>query len=267
MMGSLPVPTASIDAHAHLGSGFQPWRGRDLAEDLVRTSAERGITGTLVSTLGAEGLLEHPRPEELRAANEITRRAVERWPENLFGLVYLSPEHIRASIEELQRHVVDGPFVGVKLWIALRSSDRRLDLLIERIAELGVPVLQHAWYKSVGGTPGESTPLDVAVLARRYPEVLLQMAHLGGAGARGLRDIAPHANVVVDTSGSDPVLGEVEYAVQQLGADRILFGSDAPIRDPATALSKVTGAAITDEERDLILGGNARRLYRGLRRT
>lgn len=250
-----------IDAHAHLGGGFQPWRTRDLAADLVATAAEAGITCTLVSTLGTTELVSHPSPEELRAANAITASAVARFPAALAGVVYLSPEHPRASLDELNRYVADGPFVGVKLWIAMRAADVRLDPLAARISELGVPVLQHAWYKTVGGFPDESTPADVAELARRHPGLTIQMAHLGGAGKRGVADIAPYENVVVDTSGGDPVLGEVDHAVSVLGAHRVVFGSDAPIRDPATALAKVAGSELSEQDRRLVLRDNALRLY------
>lgn len=254
-------PEHVIDAHAHLGGGFRPWRTGDLAADVVATAAEVGITRTLVSTLGTESLLEHPSPAQLRAANEITAAAVARFPDALAGVVYLSPEHPKASLDELNRHVADGPFVGVKLWIAMRAADSRLDPLAERISELGVPVLQHAWYKTVGGFPDESTPADVAELARRHPGLRIQMAHLGGAGPRGVADIAPYENIVVDTSGGDPVLGEVDHAVAVLGAGRVLFGSDVPIRDPATASAKVLGSDLSEEDKRLVLHDNALRLY------
>jgi predicted TIM-barrel fold metal-dependent hydrolase len=254
-----------IDAHVHLGGGFAPWRTDDLAADLVATSGAAGIGRSLVSTLGTTSLLAHPSPDELRDANRLTAAAVERFPDALAGVVYLSPEHPEASLDELNRHVADGPFVGVKLWIAMRANDARLDPLVARISELGVPLLQHAWYKTVDGTPDESTPADVAELARRHPGLQIQMAHLCGAGRRGVADIAPHKNIVVDTSGGDPVLGEVDHAVAELGAERVLFGSDTPIRDPATALAKVLGARLSDRERGLVLRDNALRLYSRLR--
>lgn len=256
--------TQVIDAHGHLGGGLTAWRSADLPADLVETAAEVGIERTLVSTLGTKSLLEHPTPDELRAANAVTAAAVARFSDSLAGLVYLSPEHPKASLDELERHVVDGPFVGAKLWIAVRAGDRRMDVLAERLAELGIPLLQHAWYKVVDRLADESTPADVAELGRRHPGLTIQMAHLGGAGKRGVADIAPYPNIVVDTSGGDPVLGEVSHAVAELGAERVLFGSDVPIRDPATALAKVLGAELTDAQRVLVLRDNAVRLYRRL---
>jgi predicted TIM-barrel fold metal-dependent hydrolase len=72
--------------------------------------------------------------------------------------------------------------------------------------------------------------------------------------------VRPHANVAVDLGGSDPTAGFVETAVRELGASRILYGSDAPGRSFATQLAKVMGADISDDARRLILGGNLKRL-------
>ena len=77
-----------------------------------------------------------------------------------------------------------------------------------------------------------------------------------------MQDIAPYANILADTSGSEPEAGIVEYAVQALGAERIVFGSDAPGRDFSVQLGKVIGADITGEERALILGGNMARVLK-----
>ncbi|HOJ20752.1 MAG TPA: amidohydrolase family protein, partial [Armatimonadota bacterium] len=65
---------------------------------------------------------------------------------------------------------------------------------------------------------------------------------------------------LVDTSGGDPEAGVVEYAVRQLGAERVLFGSDVPGRSYGVQLGKVLGAQLTPEQRDLILFGNAERI-------
>jgi predicted TIM-barrel fold metal-dependent hydrolase len=49
-------------------------------------------------------------------------------------------------------------------------------------------------------------------------------------------------------------------AVRELGARRILYGSDVGGRGFASQLAKVRSAAISEEERRLILGGNLRAL-------
>ena len=48
-------------------------------------------------------------------------------------------------------------------------------------AELKAPIFQHTWIKTTGNYPGESTPMDLAALAARYPE--LRQARYEGFGA------------------------------------------------------------------------------------
>ena len=108
----------------------------------------------------------------------------------------------------------------------------------------------------------ESTPADVVILAQKFPELRIQMAHLYGAGFRGIADIAPYPNVYVDTCGGEPEAGILEYAVRELGAERILYGSDAPGRGFGVQLGKVTGADISEEAKEMILWKNAKRVYK-----
>jgi predicted TIM-barrel fold metal-dependent hydrolase len=67
-------------------------------------------------------------------------------------------------------------------------------------------------------------------------------------------------NVTIDLGGFDPTAGVVEMAVRELGARRILYGSDVPGRSFASQLAKVVGADIAEADRRLILGENLRRL-------
>ncbi|MEP7365923.1 MAG: amidohydrolase, partial [Acidobacteriota bacterium] len=60
--------------------------------------------------------------------------------------------------------------------------------------------------------------------------------------------------------GSNPTSGFVEMAVRELGAARVIYGSDVGGRSFASQLSKVLSARISDAEKELILGGNLRRL-------
>jgi hypothetical protein len=111
-----------------------------------------------------------PTPEEMRQANEQVLRAVSQFPDRAFGFVYLNPKHTQASLEELERHVANGPMVGVKLWVAQHCDAPELDPILERAAELKAIVLQHTWLKITGNLPGESTPRDTAELVTMLGE-------------------------------------------------------------------------------------------------
>lgn len=249
-MALFPYPI--IDVHTHI-------RAPDETGALVARGARFGIARFGVSAVFVGG--PDPTPEQCREANDCVLAARDRHPEAVLPFCYVNPRHTEAALAELERCVAGHGMVGVKLWIALPASDVRVATVARRAAELGVPVLQHSWYKRVGHAECESTPADVAVLAARVPAATIIMAHLFGGGQRGLADIAPHPNVLADVSGGEPEAGRLEEAVAALGAGRIVFGSDAFGRSYATQLAKVVGARIDDDARRQILWDNAQRLF------
>ncbi len=253
-----------IDAHVHIGRFIRRFDGGegDATGDLLRIAERTGITRICAISLGDRGYIQYPTPEEFRSANSHVLEAMRVFPGRALGYCYVNPQHREESLEEIERCVVDGGMVAVKFWVAVKASDRRVDPIMERAADLGVPVLQHAWYKTTGNLPDESSPADVADMARRFPTVTIQMAHLHGGGPRGVADIASCPNVVVDTSGGDPETWLVEFAVRELGPERVVFGSDAPGRAFGVQLGKVTGAALTKREREMILYKNMERILK-----
>lgn len=149
---------------------------------------------------------------------------------------------------------------GIKLWVARRATDPGLDPILERAVALRVPVLQHAWIKTTGNLVGESFPADVADLAKRHPEARIVMAHLNGHGLRGIEDVADCPNIFVDTSGGDPESGFVEIAVASLGPERVVYGSDAPIRHFGVQLGKTLGTDLPAQVKRDVLWNNTARL-------
>src|SRR5690606_34253754 len=240
------IPGGIVDAHVHAKQNGA-WRTEDPVADLVTEARRVGVSTVLTSVLGLQGYLANPTEDDLVAANSWAAEISTIHPE-VVGIVYCSPDHIDLSLELMRRHIAEGSFVGIKLWIAKKASDRALDPILNYAAELGVPTLQHAWYKTVGQLPGESDPSDVANLAARHPDATIQMAHLSGCGERGVLDIAELPNVVVDTCGGDPEDGMVEFALEHLGPERILYGSDAPGRDFGVQLSRVLAAGLDDDQ-------------------
>jgi len=188
---------------------------------------------------------------------------VRQLPEVFIGFCFLNPNHKKSFVlKEISRCVEKGNLKGVKLEVETNARSKQLDPIMEACARLNIPVLHHAWYKTVGKVFNESNPADIAHLAGRHPDTKIIMAHLTACGMRGVLDIQPYPNVYVDTSGSQPFLGIVEYAVEKLGAERILYGSDITGRDFSCQLGRIYAAKISRHERDLILGLNAQKLLR-----
>jgi uncharacterized protein len=245
------------DMHCHLigVSGNTP---AERLGALLKYADRMGIA-RLCICLGMDPM-ENPSPNRLREENNQVLEAIRARPDRVFGFVYLNPKHTEASLAELDRCVRDGPMVGVKLWIARHCNAPELDPLMRRAAEMMVPVFQHTWSKLTGNYPEESTSMELAELAARHPQTTFICGHSGGDWERGLSAIRPCSNIYADISGGDPTAGYVEMAVAELGADRILYGSDAGGRSFASQLAKVLDANVPDTAKRLILAGNARRL-------
>lgn len=246
------------DLHCHL-SGVP---GRTPEERMARLLeyADRFQIDKLCVYMGLSWSL-NPSPEDLRKQNDEVLQALQHWNDRAFGFAYVSGEHVEASLKEIDRCIANGPMVGIKLWVAKRCSAEDVDAIVRRAAELKAVIFQHTWFKTDGGNyPGESTPLDLVQLAERNPQVPLICGHTGGTWELGIRAIRHLPQISIDLAGSDPVNGFVEMAVRELGAERIIYGSDCGGRSFASQLAKVYGARIPEAARRLILGENLKRL-------
>ncbi|MGE3821181.1 MAG: amidohydrolase family protein, partial [Isosphaeraceae bacterium] len=201
-----------------------------------------------------------PGPAAFRQANDDALRIRDLAPDRFLAFCYVNPAFPDESLAELDRCVGGRGMVGVKLWVAVLASDPRVKALAEKAVALEVPLFQHVWVKAGGNLPGESTPDDVASLARAVPHLRLIMGHLHGGGLRGIETVADLPNVSVETGGSDAEAGVVERAVRRLGTRRVIFGSDVNGRQLGGQLAKITGARLSVEAQKRILWDNLARL-------
>ena len=70
-----------------------------------------------------------------------------------------------------------------------------------------------------------------------------------------------HLAISAEIAGFDPTSGVVAMAVRELGPERVVYGSDVGGRSFASQLAKVMGADVPDSAKELVLGGNLRRLF------
>lgn len=203
---------------------------------------------------------QDPSPEDFRRQNDQVLSVLPKWPDRLLGFVYLNPKHVAESLAELERCVTHGPMVGVKLWVAKHCNSPDVERIVKRAHELKAVVFQHTWFKAGENYAGESTPSEIAELAQQLDGKPIICGHTGGDWERGIRAIAAQKNIYADLAGSDPVAGFTEMAVRELGAERIIYGSDASGRSFSSQLAKVHGADISDAAKKLIFAENLIRL-------
>jgi len=242
-----------IDIHTHVPAEAE-W------PLFLRHCRDNQVTLAITSALGSWS--PFPDRADVRAANELACRfaafanGMVRW------FAYLNPQNDSWE-EELDRCVAEGA-CGVKLWISLKDPDSgSLDSVppvLRAAGERGLPVLIHTYQRTDDNLPGEVTVAEFAELARGCPDVILIAAHSGGNWRQCLGLLRDVPNTVVDLCGGYPETGMAEALVADLGADRVLYGSDALGRSFASQIIKVTFADLSREDQERILWRNSARL-------
>lgn len=263
----MSLPASAIDAHGHYGA--YPHENALLgrfssatAEEVVRRAAASGIDWTVVSPLA--GLMPRGRETPVEPANA---QAFKEIPQVRGLLQYVIVNPLQPRTYDQAREMLQAPWcVGIKIHPeehAYRIADHGEELF-SFFEEVDAPVMTHS------GCPN-SLPADFVPFADRHPGAKVLLAHLGnGAGDHGRVDLqvravqaAKHRNLWVDSSSARSILpGLVEWAVQEIGAERILFGSDTPLYHVALQRARIEAAEIPPDAKRLILRENARAFFR-----
>jgi uncharacterized protein len=248
-----------IDAHTHLTAGDSTLTATAVAE-CERLGVDRIVCSAIA------GYRHYPTFEQVSRSNDELYGVMRAHPDLVKGYCYVNPRHGKPALDDLRRRIEEQGMIGIKLWVATRADDPLVDPVIQQAIAYRAPILVHAWRKTVGQLSYESTAQDVARLGERYPEASIIMAHLGGQTESAMNAIAPYPNIRTDTSGSLIGGAEVAIAVQRLGAERVIFGSDLHGGDLAVNIGKIIAADLSPADQALVLGGNMAALLAEVRR-
>jgi len=242
-----------IDVHAHYGKWFFPIEA-DSPQAILHICRRFGIEKVIFSSTNAVVY-------DMAEGNRELSRLLEAYPQ-FYGYVTLNPNYIEASKQEIQTYLASERFLGVKLHPnysgqALDSSESQE--LIKEFYPYGKPLLVHTW--------GESGVNAVTQVAKAFPSLQIIMAHMGGDGleGRGWRAAIKAAknlpNTYLEVCGSVQDRDRIREAVDAVGAERILFGSDMTLINPVYIIGVIEDADIPREAKELILYENAKRLF------
>lgn len=107
-----------------------------------------------------------------------------------------------------------------------------------------------------------SHPRRLKRILQAFPNLVVDAAHFGGWSIPEIGyDVLHEENVFIDVSSSLAFLGNrrTRELVRMWGADRVMFGSDFPMWDPAHEFDTFTSLGFTDDELEKMLGKNAER--------
>lgn len=240
-----------IDAHIHLGTYCKP----DLKEELVGISAEQALE--VLKRNGVDMAIAVPMSSSLKDISYVGK-VVERYP-SLIGLIWLDPRKFR-RIDNILKLFSCGQFYGFKLRPESEKYNvgniNLLEPLMKAAEKLDAPIYIHSSQES-----HLSSPLLIARLADFFPRVTIIMGHMGGCSLDAFLVAEKHSNIFLETSGvRDPRL--IQYAVNRLGAERVLFGSDYPYLSLKKEKAKIGCLKLPEEDKRLIMGRNATRIFK-----
>lgn len=257
----------AIDVHAHYGTYVRtdapPLVNEFVSGDaaaVVARAKQANVRTTIVSPLS--GLL--PRGATDTVAGNQEAAAVVAATDGLLQYVIANPLQ-RATFAQVDEMLAQSHCVGIKIHPEehVYPIKEHGNALFELAAKHDAIVLAHS------GDPN-SWPDDLIPFANAYPNVKLILAHLGnGGGAAGdptlqVRAIqaSKHDNVFTDTSSARSILpGLIEWAVREVGSEKIMFGTDTPLYSTAMQRARIDTAGISDEDKQRILCENAERLF------
>jgi uncharacterized protein len=193
--------------------------------------------------------------------NEYVRTVVESIPE-AYALVWANPR-LPGYREETERFLDHPKFLGLKLHPLIdgyHPNDPAVHPLMELLRERGLPVLVHC------GHPIFTLPWSIEELAAAFPDVRVILGHMGHGNVVYINasiDVAArNENVFLETSGM-PMHTKIKEAVDRVGPDRVLYGSDAPFHHPAVEILRVQVSGLDDTLLDRVFSTNARALFLG----
>jgi len=248
-----------VDADTHISPGG----GKFALESHLENMEQAGTDQTLCwlsphHYSGASGVEE---------GNRYVYEAAKDYPDRILGFGWADPTF---GLDQAKRHatqcVEEFGLYGVKMNGAQNNfyiDDPDIGMpLAEHIAGLGRMIAFH-----IGPDAYEQThPMRALRIAERFPETTILMVHMGMNDIEMVSSTIHAARACANMYlvGSATNYMAILRAIRELGADRVLFGSDSPFGNTKVIRATYETALedeVSREDFGLVMSGNARRLF------
>lgn len=236
-----------------------------------------------------------------RASNDVLHEAVRRHPDRFAGFATLPTPDPKAAADELERAVAKLGFRGAMIMGLTQGhfmDDKRFRPIFERAVDLDVPLyihptpphpaVQEAYFKEYPvlavaplgfslETLTHTFRLIVSGLFDEFPTLKIIVGHLGETApfllwrtdnilserAPMLRAFAEYyrEHFWLTTSGAFSN-SALTCSIAEMGVERILFSIDWPFMSNRAGRKWMDAAPVSDHDRTLILGENAKKLLK-----
>jgi len=249
-----------IDSHAHIshdgaeGIGFlhQPYGDAKSMHDRAKLM---GIDAMCISGFLAVWT-------DYEEGNLVVVDAMKRFPGFYHGYAALQPQYVKNWNKEF------------KLWY----EKHKMGGLKPYHPRTFIPYNDKAWapWFQYGNRirgyalihPSPDVVKEASDLAGKYPNISFILAHSGAsfADARKAIEVAvKHPNVFLEITLTSVTYRVIEFMVKHVGADRVLFGTDQPMRDPIPQFGWMAYSHCTPEEKKKMFGLNMQKILKRVR--
>jgi len=236
-----------IDSHVHLKHG-DAQKTEYSAEAIVEVMEAVGIDRSVVFAMSTTA----------SRAIQMAKEAVDKFPNRLIPYAYALPSYEEIVLDRLDEAISDLGFRGIKIHLGeCTLAEYVIDPVIELAGKRGVPCLIDCL--------GRHEP--VQRMAEKFVQTRIIVAHMGQylCEEKSLIDrfielAEEHDNVFLDASGV-AITSKIREAVERIGSQRVIFGTDGPHKTPdtityaRTELDKIRALNLSPRDEAAVLGG------------
>jgi uncharacterized protein len=252
----------------------------DHADNIIEEMDKAGVDVSV--TFGVDyGLAFGEAPIHIFDQNKMYAEIAKRHKGRMIPFIAIDPRR-QGALKHAEQAYHEWGMRGFKMHagVGYMPDDPVCNWIYERATEWQVPIMCHT-----GGAPNvalrweNSRPAYFASAAARYPDAPFIFAHMGDVGwwQEAVQAAAWMPNVYLDLSlwqkpylkmGPERFAKWLRYVVDMVGPEKIMFATDAPhpnlhIRLPEwVKVFQELGSEFTREEKDMILGGTARKVLK-----
>ncbi|MEG2435111.1 MAG: amidohydrolase family protein [Ruthenibacterium sp.] len=246
-----PLAITVLDAHTHMVSDGDATVTSNMmkygeCDEIIARMNKMGIDAICCAPwqgISTDGL----------AANDVIVRGMQKYPERILGYACCNPNYPE-DLEGVFLYHHQYHFPGVKPYWPLHqrslcdtryvpwftyANDHHLAMLVHSVSLAAIA--------------------DIKILVKQYPDIAFILAHTGSSYdvARAHVEICKSCqNAWLEITYTTLYYGMIEYLVREVGAQRVLYGSDLPMRDPGPQMGWVAYARIPTADKVKIFGEN-----------
>lgn len=250
-----------IDSHMHMGVSpdymVYDREMKSLLELMDRLEIEKGISTHMLSL-----------KDQFALGASLDAEAYRKSDGRLFGFFAFGPHHPQAALDVMNAHRGDPIFKGIKIHPSGAGVDADSEAYRpawEAAREFKIPILAHTWSISAYN-PNQKSAFTgkFEKYISEYPDVHFVFGHSGGRYEgiiEAVRIGKLYKNCSFDIAGDIWGRGVLEYLVDNLGADRVIYGSDCYMIEQRPMLGVILGSGLSGAQKEKILRYNAARVY------